>query len=71
MAQADWEAAEDVGSHDQGRPETSLRSRVFDYARWRKDWVKVPSEPGVSPAEALPIQLVMPVQPDPSEYEHK
>ncbi len=38
LEQANWRPAEDVGNHDQDRP------RVFGYARWRKDWVKVSSE---------------------------
>ncbi len=33
VVQATWRPAEDVGNHEQGRPETALRTQVFSYAR--------------------------------------
>ncbi len=46
-------------------------SRVFGYARWRKDCVKVSSEPRVPPSETWSIHMVMPAQHAPGEDHQK
>ncbi len=47
--------------------------RVFGYARWRKDWVKVSSELAHDRRawSARSTQFVMPAQPAPAEWRHK
>ncbi len=72
MAQANWRSADDVGNYDKGRP--GAPPRVFDYTRWRKDWVKVSImtvEPKVPRSATWSTRLVMPAHHATDEFRHK